>query len=99
MRASSVAPNNRLSTKISVRLYQNGWQFSCHLITGRNVKHLSLENVNLILFFTKIRVSLYQKRWQFRCHLITGDKKCLGLSPENVLPHIVLVRNFIPKWC
>ena len=34
-----------LSTKISVRLYQKGWQFSSHLITGINVKHLSLENV------------------------------------------------------
>ena len=31
-------------------LYQMGWQFSCHLITGRNVKDLSLENVDLMLF-------------------------------------------------
>ena len=38
------------STKISVNLYQKGWQFSCHLIIGRNVKDLSLENVDLILF-------------------------------------------------
>ena len=30
-------------------LYQTGWQFSCHLITGRNVKNLSRENVDLIL--------------------------------------------------
>ena len=32
-----------LSTKIS--LYQKGWQSNCHLITGRNVKDVSLENV------------------------------------------------------
>ena len=37
------------NTKISVSLYQKGWQFSCHLIAGRNVKDLSLENVHLIL--------------------------------------------------
>ena len=30
--------------KIS-KLYQKGWQSSCHLITGRNVKDLSLQNV------------------------------------------------------
>ena len=34
-----------LSTKISASLYQKGWQFSCHLITGRNFKNLSPENV------------------------------------------------------
>ena len=28
------------STKISVSLYQKGWQLSCHLITGRNVMDL-----------------------------------------------------------
>ena len=27
------------------RLYQKSWQFSCHLITGRNVKNLSMKNV------------------------------------------------------
>ena len=38
------------STKIIVNLYQKGWQFSCHLKSGRNVKDLSPENVYLILF-------------------------------------------------
>ena len=33
-----------------VRIYQMGWQFSCHLITGRNDRDLSPENVHLILF-------------------------------------------------
>ena len=54
---------------------------NCHLITGRNVKDLSLENVDLILFEYE---SLYLKVWQFSCHL-------------NVLPHIDLVGKFIPK--
>ena len=59
-------------------LYENkckvipfGWQFSCHLITGRNVKHLSLGNVYLIILEQKSE-RLYQKGWQFTCHLITG---------------------------
>ena len=30
---------------ISVSLYYKGWQFSCHLTTGRKIKDLSLENV------------------------------------------------------
>ena len=71
------------SMKISVSLYQKGWQFSCHLITGRNVNDLSPENVYLILFSMKISVSLYQKGWQFSCHLITG-RNVKDLSPENV---------------
>ena len=33
-----------------IRINQKGWQFSCHLITGRNVTDLSPENVYLILF-------------------------------------------------
>ena len=33
------------SIEISVSLYQMGWQFSCHLITGRNFKDLSPDNV------------------------------------------------------
>ena len=33
------------STKVRVSLYQKRLQFSCHLITGRNVKDLPLENV------------------------------------------------------
>ena len=60
------------SMKISVRLYQKELRFSCHLLTFRNVKHLSMENVYPILFKTKISVRLYQKGWQFNCHLITG---------------------------
>ena len=43
---------------INVSLYQKRWQFSCHLITGRNVKDLSPENVNLILF-------LYENKCKF----------------------------------
>ena len=35
--------SNCFSTKISVCLYQNGWQISCHLIIGRNVKDFELE--------------------------------------------------------
>ena len=57
--------------KISVSLYYKGWQFSCHLTTGRNVKDSSLENVlPQIVYCTKISVSSYYKRWQFCCHLI-----------------------------
>ena len=41
-------------------LYQKVWQFSCYLKTGRNVKHLSLGNVYLILFSSKISERLYQ---------------------------------------
>ena len=33
------------STKISVNLKQKGWQFSCHLITGKNVKEIIAEKV------------------------------------------------------
>ena len=47
-----------LSTKISGSLYQKGWQFNCHLITGRNVKDLSPENVNLVMFE-------YKSKWKF----------------------------------
>ena len=71
------------STEISERLYQKGWQFNCHLITSRNVKHLSLEYVDLILFSTKISVRLYQKGWQFSYLLIIG-KNVKHLSLENV---------------
>ena len=31
------------------KVYTKGWQFCCHLITSRNVKGLSWENVLLIL--------------------------------------------------
>ena len=50
-----------LSTKISVSLYQKGWQFSCHLIIGGNLKDLSPENVlTHIVFCTVIVVNLCQ---------------------------------------
>ena len=52
-------------------------------ITGRKVKHLSLENVNLILFSTKISIRLDQKEWQFSCHLVTC-RNVKHLSLENV---------------
>ena len=42
------------------------------LITGRNAKHVSLENVYLILFSTKISVRAYHKGWSFSSHQITG---------------------------
>ena len=58
------------NTKVSVEYYHKGWQFNCHIITGRNFKHLSLENVYLISFSTRISVRLYQKGKQFSCHLI-----------------------------
>ena len=32
--------------KNNVSLYQKVWRFNCHLITGRNGKDLSLENVS-----------------------------------------------------
>ena len=76
-----------LSTKISGSLYQKGWQFSCHLITGRDVKDLSPEMFTSYCLSTKISGSLYQKGWQFSCHLITG-RDVKDLSPENV--YIVL---------
>ena len=62
-----------LSDIALVRIYQKGWQFNCNLITGRNCKDLSPENVTSYCFSTKISVSLYQKGWQFSCHLITGS--------------------------
>ena len=42
---------------------------NCHLITGRNVKDISLENVDLILFEYE---SLYFNVLKFSCHLIIG---------------------------
>ena len=75
-----------------VSLYQKGWQFSWHLITGIYVKDLSLENVDLILFKLE---SLYQKGCKFSCHLMTG-RNVKDLSLENV-NLIFLGRKFIPK--
>ena len=68
---------------ISVSLHCKGWQLSCHIITGGNVKDLSPENVYPMVFYTKISVRLYQKGWQFSCHLLTG-RNVKDLSPENV---------------
>ena len=48
---------------------------NCHLITGRNVKDLSLENVDLILFE-------YESLWQFSSHLIIG-RNVKDLSLES----------------
>ena len=56
---------------------------NCHLITGRNVKDLSLENVDLILFEYE---SLYLKAWQFSCHIIIGrNVKDLSLESGKCL--------------
>ena len=52
---------------------------NCRLITGRNVKDLSLENVDLILFEYE---SLYLKVWQFSCHLIRS-RNVKDLSLES----------------
>ena len=77
-----------LSTKISVSLYKKGWQFSCHLITGINVKDVSPENVYLILFkYENKCVSLYQKGRQLSCHLIIG-RNIKELSLEHF--HLIL---------
>ena len=66
-----------------------GWQFSCHHITGRNIKELSLESVlSQIVYCANISVSLYYKGWQFSCHLTTG-RNVKDSSLENVLPQIV----------
>ena len=59
-----------LSTKISLSLNQKGWQFSCHLITCRNVKDLSPENVYLVLF----RVGVIKIVIVINCNLITFSK-------------------------
>ena len=63
-----------------------GWHFIGHLITDRSVKDLSLD------FFTQYLLSMKpsQEVLQLNCHLITG-RYVKDLSPENVLPHIVLV--------
>ena len=79
-------------TKISERLYQKGWHFTCHLKTGRNVKHLSLENVYVKLFSMKISVRLYQKGWQFICNLRTG-RNVTHLSLENVYLKLIKYEN------
>ena len=72
-----------------------GWQFSCHLKTGRNVKDLSPENVlqHIVLYENKCKFipkyisfkleSLYQKRCLFSCHLMTR-RNVKDLSQENV---------------
>ena len=57
---------------------------------GRNGKHSSLENVDLIMFCTKISFRLYHNGMQFSCQLITG-RNDRDLSQGNVLLHIFLV--------
>ena len=69
-------------------LYHKGWQFSCHLPTGINVKDVSLEMFYGILFIAQKRLSLYHKGWQFSCHLPTGIN-VKDVSLENVLRHFV----------
>ena len=90
------------STKISVYLYQKGWQLSCHLIPGRNDKDLSPVKVYLILFEFEVKeflssriafyhlnffVRIYKKGGQFSCHLVIG-RNVKELSLENV--HLIL---------
>ena len=69
-----------------------------HLITDRNVKDLSLENVDLILFEYE---SLYLKVWQFSCHLIIGrNVKDLSLESGKCFTSFCLITKiskFIPK--
>ena len=57
--------------KISGSLYQKRWQLSCHLITGKNVKDLSPENVYLILFY-------YENKWKF-----IPKEMAVQLPPNN----------------
>ena len=67
-------PENGLPHIVLVRkIIPKGGIPSLHHITGRNVKHLTLENANLLLFSSKISVLIYQKGWQFSCHLIIGS--------------------------
>ena len=79
--------------KTSVSLYYKGWQLSCHLTTGRNVKASSLENVlPQIVYCTKISVSSYYKRWQFCCHLIWFKAYTFVLQNTHKLRS--LLKNF-----
>ena len=71
---------------------------NCHLITGSNVKDLSLEHVDLILFEYE---SLYLKAWQFSCHLIIcRNVKDLSLESGKCFTSFCLsmkISKFIPK--
>ena len=71
---------------------------NCQLITGRNVKDLSLENIDPILFEYE---SLYLKIWQFSCHLIIGRKvNDLSLESGKCFTLFCLstkISKFIPK--
>ena len=73
---------------------------NCHLVTGRNVKDLSLKNVDLILFGYE---SLYHKAWQFSCHLLMGrNVKDLSLESGKCFTSFYLstkirLSKFIPK--
>ena len=71
---------------------------NCHLITGRNVKDLALENVDLILFEYEC---LYLKAWQFSYHIIIGrNVKDLLLESGQCFASFCLsakISKFIPK--
>ena len=55
-----LSPENGLSHIVLVRKFiPKGGIPSWHHIPGRNVKHLTLGNANLILFSTKISVWIY----------------------------------------
>ena len=45
---------------MSESLYKMGWQFSCNLQTGINIKDLSPEKFTVFRFSMKMSVSLYK---------------------------------------
>ena len=76
------------------KLIPKGWQFRCHLITGKNDMDLSLENVYLILYKYD---SLYRKGWQFSCHLITG-RNVMDLLFLILLEYEISVSLYHKVW-
>ena len=48
--------------KLRVSLYEKGWQFSCHIITGRNVKNILLETVFPHIVLVRKKVQVYMIR-------------------------------------
>ena len=91
-----------VSKKISVRLYQKGWQFSCHLLTCRNVKHLLLENVYLILFLYENKCKVIPKG--MASHLPPNNrKKCLSIYHWKMFTSYcfntkISVRLYLKGW-
>ena len=67
---------------MSVSLYRIGWQFSCHLLTGRNVKDLLPEKFTSYCLSKKMSVRLYQWGWQLSCQLLT-DRNVKDLSSDK----------------